>query len=698
MENEKIVLRNLQQQVGKNKDDIQALSQGIKIRGFGENVPEDLKPGESWLKGTGPYELIVMTDGGQINLGQWPAKGPQGIPGPKGEGAELGHVSTETTTLEPGLNAYVDVVKSGENLNFRFEIPQGERGIQGLKGETGPKGDTGPQGPQGPQGEARAISEIVGTLESAAALPSPSTVPSYYAYLVGKENDYTVYAIVGGVWKDIGNFTAIQGPQGPKGDSYGTFTKTVTNGKELSNALSSLTDTQSVVGAYGTSGNKRTELTILAYNRVEMIYAWSTTAEQNPDEPTTATWQAVTSPEGEARFPVGDNYADSITLYIYDSSKSLMDKVSFLKLDDDGILPQSTIPRYASTTAIPKDSTTLKTQFGTGSFNLVNGLALDCFLFIGNALFVAKMRGDAEDDIEVTDLVSLGSGAIVSMKEDGSYKNYQILINFSDSYGVRNIWDYIYPMNCRFKFYASGTSLTVSNMRFTDVTFTPNTSSAYLVYSTSIINCRDISVYCHDKDTNTGCQVRCYGINSNLMPMQTMITGGYERPITDDREVSQLWISAAKGKESTAGQIAFKPLSFDRFIYHVQEDPRSDSAYFISYIAESKAEGEPDENRVITTADGSKIRVKFEPFFDVSPSGRVSFDGYPYYVPYTEPVPTMAKARAMSVEPMSLQAEPVEPMSLQTEPIKPNIPDDAIGIFSVDEQGNTIDAMTGERI
>lgn len=45
-ENTRMVLRNLQQQVGKNKDDIQALSEGIKIRGFGDDVPE-LQPGES---------------------------------------------------------------------------------------------------------------------------------------------------------------------------------------------------------------------------------------------------------------------------------------------------------------------------------------------------------------------------------------------------------------------------------------------------------------------------------------------------------------------------------------------------------------------------------------------------------------------------------------------------------------------------
>ena len=209
-----MVLRNLQQQVGKNKRDIAALASGVDIRGFGAEVPGDLQPGESWLKGTGPYELVVMTDGGQVNLGEWPAKGPQGIPGEKGEGAKIGQAYAETETLEPGMQAYAEILKSGEDLTFRFEIPQGEKGDTGKQGPKGEKGDTGPTGPQGPQGEPRAVSEIIGTLESAAALPSPDTVPSYYAYLVGKEGNYSVYAIVGGAWKDIGNFTAIQGPKG----------------------------------------------------------------------------------------------------------------------------------------------------------------------------------------------------------------------------------------------------------------------------------------------------------------------------------------------------------------------------------------------------------------------------------------------------------------------------------------------------
>lgn len=687
MENGKIVMRNLQQQVGKNKDDIQALSQGIKIRGFGENVPEDLKPGESWLKGTGPYELIVMTDGGQINLGQWPAKGPQGIPGPKGEGAVLGDVSTETTTLEPGLNAYVDVVKDGENLNFRFEIPQGERGIQGLKGETGPKGDTGPQGPQGPQGEARAVSEIVGTLESAAALPAPSTVPSYYAYLVGKENDYTVYAIVGGVWKDIGNFTAIQGPQGEKGESYGTFTKTVTNGKELGQVLSGLTDTQSIVGAYATSGNKRTELTILTYNKVDMIYAWSTTAEEAPDEPTAATWQAVTSPEGEARFPVGDNWVDSITLYIYDSSKSLMDKVSFIKLEDDGILPQSQIPRYASSTDIPKDSATLKAQFGTGSFKLVNGLVLDCFLVIGTQLCVGKFNGDAENEIYIDNITPLENGAIVSMADGkGHCKNYQMLNNETTA-NITKIWEMIYPMNCRFELFADGNSLSLRGLINTDMNFS---GTGTLRGSFYIIDCFDTSMKVDTTDWNA--------VNDNgFMTFFISLCNGNKaamynvfKATSQDRLRTDMLYLGGGGDYKPTSALPFKPTlgTWDGSV-SMNDNAATGGAtgmYTSAWFNFGCYDKESPNWNLYKNGELAKS-LKLNYLFDISHNGVLTMDTVPYFVDPT-PAPTMAKARAMSVEPMSIQSEPSTP----------NVPDDAIGIFSVDEQGHTIDAMTGERI
>ena len=700
MENEKIVLRNLQQQVGKNKDDIQALSEGIRIKGFGDDVPE-LQPGESWLKGTGPYELIVMTDGGQINLGEWPAKGPQGIPGPKGEGAKLGNISTETTTLEPGLKAYVDVVKDGENLNFRFEIPQGERGIQGPKGDMGPKGDTGPQGPQGPQGEPRAISEIVGTVESAEALPSPATVPSYYAYLVGTEGGYTVYAIVGGAWEDIGNFTAITGPQGPKGEQ-GDIGPQGEPGPRGPQGVQGPRGLQGITGAQGPKGDPGTleastfpvylgtdyaETLQAGFDKSDSTGPYMFLGDRDTIYGKDKITLGITSTnpsEKSFKFPT-----DSGTLATVEGTATeLAKKVSFVKLDDDGVLPQSRIPRFLNVGEIPNDSSNIKSKFGTGSFKLINGLVLDCFLVIGTQLCVGKFNGDGENALTITDITPLENGAIVSMSDGNShYKNYQVLENTTTA-NITNIWDMIYPMNCRFELYPDGNegnSLTISGMEHANVTFKPAHSDTQTAYSLGVKNCRDMSIYCDEKGTNRFCRYNGYGINSNMMPYPVLAVKGWDRPVPKDKRVVQNYGWARIG-EAPSTELAFPMLQYEKWTWTLQEEPRDSQAYTYAYTAGISANGENvEDTRLIQGPDGQKGILRYNPIFDILPTGTVRLDGYAYYEPYTEEPaePTLAKARAMSI---------------QSEPATPNIPDDMIGVFSVDEQGNTIDAMTGERI
>lgn len=363
-----MILRNLQQQVGKNKVDIASLAAGIKVKGFGDEVPE-LQPGESWLKGTGPYHLIMCTEAGNVDLGEFPAKGPQGIPGEQGDAAELGTVSATTETIEAGLNATATVEKDGTNLSFKFELPQGERGVKGDKGDKGDQGPQGIQGKQGPQGLPSPIATLQGTFSSADQLPNPSTVPSSYAYLVGSNGNYTIYAKVAGAWEDIGNFESIQGPQGPKGDSYGTFTKTVTNGNELRTVLTGLTPSQSLVGAYATKGSNEEQLIVLAYDTNQMVYAFSS-ATDYPDVPTTVTWQAVTSSDSDGKFEVSGGYADSVTLYIYDERESLMDKVGQVIYPSlAGPFKQGVVPAYSSLGDIPTKATDVSSAFNLGAWD-----------------------------------------------------------------------------------------------------------------------------------------------------------------------------------------------------------------------------------------------------------------------------------------------------------------------------------------
>ena len=83
---------------------------------------------------------IVKGESGQaLTLGiPRGAKGDTGAKGDRGEKGEQGPQGIKGPQGQKGLQGDVG--------------PQGEQGIQGPKGPQGPKGETGPQGPQGPQG------------------------------------------------------------------------------------------------------------------------------------------------------------------------------------------------------------------------------------------------------------------------------------------------------------------------------------------------------------------------------------------------------------------------------------------------------------------------------------------------------------------------------------------------------------------
>lgn len=184
-------------------------------------------------------------------------------------------------TLEPGQNATVENVGTGNDMKLLFGIPKGEkgkqgytgtrgslwasngkppsvgaqynsgdqyldtstgnvyqlnnlgqwintgniRGPQGNQGDIGPIGPIGPQGIMGPEGKQGVPGKpfrIVGILETASELPEPTKDNQSEAYVIGNELDYDLYVIIGNdtdgyIWKNIGKIETIPGPQGEIG-------------------------------------------------------------------------------------------------------------------------------------------------------------------------------------------------------------------------------------------------------------------------------------------------------------------------------------------------------------------------------------------------------------------------------------------------------------------------------------------------
>ena len=147
---------------------------GIKILGILTDISEAPKItyeyGDAYGVGIQPpYTYWIYTrsdkeeiDGTFVNIGIFPAYGPQGPVGPQGPQGERGEIGPQGPKGRDGV--------------------QGQRGEKGEQGATGATGATGPSGPQGP----------VGLVNIVAELPAISSLPTATADLWNNHIGYFV--------------------------------------------------------------------------------------------------------------------------------------------------------------------------------------------------------------------------------------------------------------------------------------------------------------------------------------------------------------------------------------------------------------------------------------------------------------------------------------------------------------------------
>lgn len=250
-----VELRNLQEQVLKNKDDIATILQGTNIAELGIKIinAEDPYPsvlgipnfgdpsnypgdyGDGYIVGSGtPYTLYIYSRSSEpgykgfwFNWGELNAPsivpgpiGPQGIQGETGTRGSLWYsqsgAPTNTTNVLPNdqaLDTSAGNVYQFVNNTWQYvgniRGPQGIRGIQGIPGTQGIPGPVGPQGPKGDQGQ---FIQIIGTLDNINQLPMPDSVPRYAAYLIPVNETNHIYLLTGEgttespiLWTDAGS-------------------------------------------------------------------------------------------------------------------------------------------------------------------------------------------------------------------------------------------------------------------------------------------------------------------------------------------------------------------------------------------------------------------------------------------------------------------------------------------------------------
>lgn len=253
--------RNLQEQVGKNQEDIEALQNKAIIGDLGIKIvsaepfpsaeylplPYSGEYGDAFLVGTAqPYELYIWTRESNDYAGEWfdwgPLNAPSIIPGPIGEQGPAGPQGQRGSTWSSQSGNPTQILNmqngdqflnttSGDVYQFTNGVWQrtgsikGPKGNDGIAGPQGPQGPAGQQGPQGLKGEQGQFITIIATLTSINQLPAPASVPRSYAYLILEDGVEYVYLIVGEgttesplTWHNAGSF------------SQGSGTKVIING------------------------------------------------------------------------------------------------------------------------------------------------------------------------------------------------------------------------------------------------------------------------------------------------------------------------------------------------------------------------------------------------------------------------------------------------------------------------------------
>ena len=256
LNNNNIELRNIQEQVQKNKEDIAAhyaidrslANFGIKIVGTLSSVDQLPDPltysgeyGDGYAIGQpGAYVYYIFTrpdlnsghpENYWLNAGSISVVGPQGPQGPKGDKGDTGE-STKwyTGQYEPANPNIGDLYLNNQGQVFQYTetnvwLPitniKGPQGIRGLQGIQGPQGPQGPQGEKGDTGDVGGFINIYGILQNTSQLPTPQSLQNLtVAYLIehtggdDQANDhYDLYIQVGNssqtaVWNNVGPFNA----------------------------------------------------------------------------------------------------------------------------------------------------------------------------------------------------------------------------------------------------------------------------------------------------------------------------------------------------------------------------------------------------------------------------------------------------------------------------------------------------------
>lgn len=467
-------LRNLEEQVLKNQEDIDKILKEIELADLGIKVvqalplpsaedlplPYDGDYGDGFLVGSEtPYRLYIWTRDDNAYNGTWfdfgPLNAPSIIPGPQGEPGETGPQGERGSlwTSNNGVPTVSQNNKNGDqflntatgnvyeyqngvwNIKGNIKGPQGIQGIQGPKGDIGERGQQGIQGPKGDPGQ---WIQIIAELANVDQLPAPDSVPRYYAYIIPVDGVKHLYIISGDetlLWLDCGAFTGPQGETGPQGQQGiqgvpGVGITTIESGT-TSQTQDGYTQTPIT---FTKTDNSTSTLNVLAKNGPTV---------------TSITAGTVTSSDGYTTTPITFNYSDNTNQTVNIQAKNG---------EDAGHLYRHDITCYSSTssdttstlvraycTIINNSSTSLASW--AALYNYINSVVQSSYQIMMSATGMYHYRGSDTKNYPVyglnADVISnplMGSTPVIQIYyQDPSFTAGKT-VNFSES-GSLQIYD-----------------------------------------------------------------------------------------------------------------------------------------------------------------------------------------------------------------------------------------------------------------
>ena len=357
-----------------------------------------------------------------------------------------------------------------------------------------------------------------------------------------------------------------------------------------------------------------------------------------------------------------------------DAKEYIEERARFISLGDARFVKQSTVPKLRSY-ELSIAATALAGKFGLGSY-VPQGTEY-CLIYYGDdpsPMTLATISEGEGGNWVVKPSQTLASGTEVSCGEL-LYKITQGICK--TGVWLTNIWDCVKPISCRFQYELAipGTSGLLQSVTNADlrIKISSSTEQRFSLYIRNYYN-SSISIDTSDyRPTDYAKKTFQFLLLDGNYGALTGLNMMAERNSQGNDCLSKYHINSRADMGLSKG-LALNVVEYSSLnIGHTASDPAC-NYWFVT-----------TDDSVYDETTNKTIRYDYK--FEFSYNGMGSFAVSPVIIEHpAEATPTMAKVRAMSV-----QAEPPEP-------IMPRIPEGAVGIFSVDEHGNTINAMTREVI